>query len=193
MATRARIIDQAAVAFARDGYDAASLTGDILEPAGVSVGSFYHQFDNKLDVLFALLAERQQALADDVQQIALDDAESVDLEGALTSLFVQIVDRVDADPDLSMIQLRERWNPDESVRFAVTRSWLPWRQGIERAVDRVVSDATAREAAINLVGSALIPTMGRYLDLSAAERPAWRATEVPALAAFCTAGVERLG
>ena len=58
--TRDRILDQAEQAFADKGFEAASLTSDILEPAGISVGSFYHQFPDKRAVLYALLDEREQ-------------------------------------------------------------------------------------------------------------------------------------
>ncbi|MEL7208592.1 MAG: TetR/AcrR family transcriptional regulator, partial [Actinomycetota bacterium] len=63
-ATRQRIFDAAKTAFAAKGFDGTGLVADILEPAGVSSGSFYHQFDDKLDLLVQLLsdaAERAEA------------------------------------------------------------------------------------------------------------------------------------
>ena len=71
METRQRILDAARIAFAAKGHDAVNLRSDILEPAGVRVGSFYHQFTDKTALLVELLRDasverRRQVLGDDV-------------------------------------------------------------------------------------------------------------------------------
>ena len=191
LATRARILDQAAIAFARDGYDAASLTGDILEPAGVSVGSFYHQFDNKLDVLFALLNERLEGFGREFDE-AFAAAAPKTLHDRLSMMLTWVLDHTDALPDLCLIQLRERWNPDPNVRSAVVDSWAPWRRGIRLAIESEFDDEQAVGAAARMLGRALLPTLGDYLSIPEADRPAWRKRELPHVLAFCGTGVAHL-
>ncbi len=191
MATRARIIDQAAIAFARDGYDAASLTGDILEPAGVSVGSFYHQFDNKLDVLFALLSERQETLASDLEQVR-QESEPLDLGGRVTALLTHMLDHVDAQPELYLIQLRERWNPDVSVRAAVRDGWAPWRECLDHVADGLLADNAGRAAAMRMLGTVVVPTLGLYLDSDLESRAGWRERHLPETVTFCVGGLRAL-
>ena len=56
-ATRERLIEAGRRAFARKGLAGTKLTQDILEPAGVSVGSFYHQFKDKTDLMLAIFEQ----------------------------------------------------------------------------------------------------------------------------------------
>ena len=55
--TRRKILDAGTRAFADKGLDGTNLVRDVLEPAGVSVGSFYHQFADKTELLIVLLDE----------------------------------------------------------------------------------------------------------------------------------------
>src|SRR5215467_2544160 len=52
--TRARLIQSAEKAFARDGFEAAKLE-EIAADAGYTRGAFYANFDSKEDLFFALL------------------------------------------------------------------------------------------------------------------------------------------
>jgi AcrR family transcriptional regulator len=54
--TRGRVLDAAAVVFARDGYVDARMS-DIATEAGVSNGALYRYFDNKTQVFAGLIAE----------------------------------------------------------------------------------------------------------------------------------------
>lgn len=190
-ATRTKILDQAAIAFARDGYDAASLTSDILEPAGVSVGSFYHQFNNKLDVLFALLGERLEACATNAE--ASLDVESLSSLGARThALMNWLFDHVDAEPELSLIQLRERWNSDHRVRRAVGQSWAPWRLVLDGIAGSLAEHPERQDAGVRMVGRTLVTTLGHYLHCAVPERAAWRDTELPYFVDFCLSGLHGL-
>lgn len=120
--TRERILDQAEQAFATLGYESASLTGDILDPSGISVGSFYHQFTDKRAVLYALLDERRTwhecsaaALAAATGQPSLADAVR---QGMLVFL-----DDIDHHPATWWIHCRERHNSDDEIRELIEQSW----------------------------------------------------------------------
>ncbi len=56
-ATRRRLLDAGFAAFAAKGHDGVNLVEDVLEPAGISVGSFYHQFADKTELLREILTE----------------------------------------------------------------------------------------------------------------------------------------
>src|SRR5258705_7741550 len=53
--TRRRLLAVGRRAFARKGHAGVNLRDDILVPAGVSVGSFYHQFRDKTDLFLEIL------------------------------------------------------------------------------------------------------------------------------------------
>ena len=53
--TRSRLLEFGRKAFARRGHTGTNLKEDILLPAGVSVGSFYHQFKAKTDLFLVIL------------------------------------------------------------------------------------------------------------------------------------------
>lgn len=122
--TRVKIIDAAERAFARHGYDAASLTRDILAPAGVSVGSFYHQFENKAELMQALLHERLTARHERVLAAVPDTRVSFssDLQAAVGAM----VDSIDDNPLIWEIQFRERQHPDAAIHATLNSRWRLW-------------------------------------------------------------------
>jgi AcrR family transcriptional regulator len=60
---RQRILDAASAEFAAKGYEAASLN-QILLAAGLSKGSFYYYFDDKLDLAATIYLEAARPMAD---------------------------------------------------------------------------------------------------------------------------------
>jgi AcrR family transcriptional regulator len=79
--TRERLLDAAAVVFARRGIEAASLD-EVAEAAGYTKGAIYSNFSSKTDLIAALMDRRitQQAAAAEV------DFEGVTLEQGLRTL-----------------------------------------------------------------------------------------------------------
>jgi AcrR family transcriptional regulator len=64
--------DAALAAFARDGFDGASVR-QIARAAGVSISVLYHHYGNKQDLLYEILSDTTRDLLDTVQ-LALDGA-----------------------------------------------------------------------------------------------------------------------
>src|SRR5215470_9839716 len=58
--TRARLLRVGRRAFGRKGLAGTNLRDDILIPARVSVGSFYHQFEDKTELFLAILEEHSE-------------------------------------------------------------------------------------------------------------------------------------
>jgi AcrR family transcriptional regulator len=80
---RERIIQEAAVLFARSGFDGSSLN-DLAEELGISKAGIYHYFKTKQDVYDAITIQTLQGLFDHVSAMLADAASPFDrLEAAM--------------------------------------------------------------------------------------------------------------
>lgn len=144
--TREKIIARAKHAFAERGFEATNLTEHILTPAGVSVGSFYHQFSNKREVLLEIfehaISERHARIK---ERIA--GASPASFTESLRDVLDGLCDDVDANHDVWLIQWREYESPDPEIRdralagvdgwTSIARSLIaPWYSGDDAALDR---------------------------------------------------------
>lgn len=186
--TRARILDQAERAFARRGFDATSLTSDILRPAGVSVGSFYHQFDNKESVLLALCEERINVRhAHVLEVLAATDAGFRD---SLAMALHGLARDVDEAPDAWRVRYRERYHPDRAIRDAIDAGWRRWSRVARDLVERCYTAPPDRiDAAAELTVIVVSGALYDYLD---GDRGRRRRAGLDLVADFCVAGVERV-
>ena len=185
--TRERILDQAEQAFADKGFEAASLTSDILDPAGISVGSFYHQFTDKRSVLHALLAERRtwHELVAAARAAADGRATCTDaVRAAMTSL----LDAIDRHPATWWIHFRELHSADPEIRALITESWGAWH----RAVAEVIggrADGPVSPGRVGFVACGLVGVLHAYLVGDAAARRRIRTGELDDVAAGCAAAL----
>jgi AcrR family transcriptional regulator len=69
--TRVLIIERAAEAFERQGYEGASLN-EIIRTTGLTKGAFYHHFNSKDDLAYAVFRAKQTELADRIREAAQD-------------------------------------------------------------------------------------------------------------------------
>ena len=188
--TRRRLLGKARIAFAEKGYDGVSVQRDVLGPAGVSNGSFYHQFDGKADLLVAVL--------EDAAQIGVGSVAGAITAGVTTQSgierdavrrgFEAWFDLVDRDDDLFRIQIRERLNPDPRVRelvAAMRQRWIDALAGYLQTRGLADSDRSASVIAMLTTG-----ILVEYLDTPTDERPDLRANLVGSLSVFVTGGVE---
>jgi AcrR family transcriptional regulator len=113
--TREKILVQARRAFAERGFEATNLTEHILTPAGVSVGSFYHQFTNKREVLLeifdATITARHAGIRERIASLPMDS-----FDGCYREIVGALLDDVERNPDVWRIQWREHESPDPEIR-----------------------------------------------------------------------------
>ncbi len=167
--TRRRLLVAGRDAFTRLGHDGVNLARDILEPAGVSVGSFYHQFNDKTDLLLEVMAEAARARRGAVIGTvpgngSVSSAEALavprhddDIEDWLAAAFDAFFDSLDDDEHAWRLQLDERSSRDERVRRMVNEGRDVWVRGLTTVfVDRFDASAEAgRRAATMLVAHAM--------------------------------------
>jgi AcrR family transcriptional regulator len=192
--TRERLFTAGRRAFARRGLAGTNLKADILAPAGVSVGSFYHQFKDKTELLLALLgahsdlfraqlrALQQPAPGRSYEQVARDSYE--------------LVFRVATEnEDILRIQLRERDCEDERIRRFLREDRERWRQSLT-ADYRQLGEAGGRpelsEDAAELTLALAFGILARFLETPRADRDAARGPLIENLVRFTLGGLDAL-
>lgn len=190
--TRRRLIAQARVAFAAKGHDAVSVQRDVLEPSGVSNGSFYHQFSDKTDLLVAVLQEAADA-ARFVLHESITTTPVADPDQRARRAFETWFAMVDGAEDLFRIQLRERDNPDPRVRTLLQTIRQRWIATIATTLrERTGNGNVDPDLAARLIASLTYGVLIDYLDTPVAERAELRATLIDALPRFVAGGITGL-
>lgn len=186
--TRQRILDQAEQAFADKGFEAASLTSDILDPAGISVGSFYHQFPDKRAVLFSLLEERRSWREATNAALAATSAERTSFVEALRHAVVELLDDIDERPATWWIHFREANNADLELRAVVEQSWEIWLDSMNGILEQW-SAPTCSPTRRSFVALGLAGVLRRYVDADDEARRALRTTELDEIVAAAVAAL----
>jgi AcrR family transcriptional regulator len=191
-ATRRRLLDVGRAAFGERGLDGVNLQRDVLTPAGVSVGSFYHQFRDKTDLLVAILDEASefgQAVLTGARATPTDPTEAT--RAAYEALFAL----VDGGEDIMRIQMRERDHPDERISSMLARSRAGWVDVWATEFERYAGPGSPfdpRGAAEAVVALGL-GAVQLYLDVPAAGRAARRESLLATLVPFTVGGFVALG
>lgn len=130
--TRERLLEQGRSAFAELGFERVSLAADILEPAGVSTGSFYHQFTDKADLLVAVLEQievnRRHSLM--VRLFEIASTPGLDFASGLQAIIGSFVESLNDPTQGWRISLYERDNPDERVQELFRQERPVWEEGL---------------------------------------------------------------
>lgn len=141
--TREKLIEHGRRAFTELGHDRVNLARDILEPAEVSVGSFYHQFSDKTELLLAVM-ERQTELRRRelmVRLWAMASQPGSTPRAALRSVLALYVASLETESHGWGVSLRERTNPDPRVQDQLVADRKDWLEGLA-AVLALWFDAT---------------------------------------------------
>jgi AcrR family transcriptional regulator len=187
-ATRARLLATARAAFAARGYDGTNLVGDVLEPAGVSAGSFYHQFRSKSDLYAAVVADAAAGWEAPLESLP-DAHDADDLRQVAQATFQAVFAVVEEHEDLVRMQMRDRDHPDPVVCKPLRALRAGWVATLARLYERLVTDpAAAAEMTVALTTGAI----AIYLDTPVAERRATRRRLVRNLTTFTLGGMAAL-
>ena len=194
-ATRQLLIDEGRRAFGAKGHDGVSLQRDVLDPSGVSNGSFYHQFSDKTDLLVAVLEDASERGRD-----ALMTARPAPSSGSLSDHIEGQLDTwfgvVDADLDLFRIMLREHASEDPRVREGVRSIRQRWSEALAIEIAQLApATATGLDAdvAAGFVVALVVGLLPDYIDAPPRRRRARRRELVTSLTPFLLGGLAALG
>lgn len=133
--TYEEILEAAAQAFSRNGYDGTSLA-EIARAVGIKTPALYYHFKSKNEILFAYLVRSGEHILTEVQQsvtAAGDDPKKRLCAYVKTYIRTQL-ERIDTMPTVNMVIL----NTTDSR--ALTRSQTKWLRDWERKVIGLVRD-----------------------------------------------------
>ena len=191
--TRARLIEAGRTAFSLHGHDAVNPTSDILEPAGVSVGSLYHQFADKTELMVAVLDEAAQERENLTFLLKPGDCSRSSLEEDLSRAVERFFVSLDNAGSLWRIQVRERNNTDPRIRERILEGRRAWQHEITKVVEpHNRRGGQALDQAVGLIFLVCVGLIAVYPDLPPDIRTANRHTLPARVSAFLCRGVQPL-
>jgi hypothetical protein len=182
-ATRSRLLEAGRSAFAAKGLDGTNLRDDILVPAGISVGSFYH--------LFAVLHDDAESLRARLHQ-AHTPAPGRTLLDICRESYGMTLDMAESQEESLRIQLRERNAADPRVREFLHEERARWIESLARDYERIAAARGMRIDAIlaaELMVALSMGMMASYLELPRARRRRERTRVLEALCRFTLGGL----
>ena len=194
-ATRKRLLEAGRRAFARRGLAGTNLIQHILEPAGVAVGSFYHQFSHKTELLLAILEEDSQELQSALQHAQAPTPGRSLLELARDS-YTATFDVVDEHADTMRILFRESAVDDPRVQQFAHREQRHWIEMLTHSFQRIAAadHSSARIAlAAELISVLTTGALAHYLGLPEPERAVARERLIDGLVRLTLGGLPALG
>ncbi len=193
--TRGRLFRVALRVFAEKGLAATNLKRDILKPAGVSVGSFYHQFRDKTELFLAILEEHAESFRKLLRAVHALAYRRPAQEVAWQS-FSTVLTMVEEHQDLIRMMAREQESHDPRLRVYLRRNDRAWveslavdylRAGLVPSKDRALANRMA-ELVVTFTWGAVL----RYASWTDEERRRRRTNWIADLVAFCLGGMSAI-
>jgi AcrR family transcriptional regulator len=192
--TRIQLLDAGRRAFSRKGVVATNLREDILQPAGVAPGSFYHQFTDKTDLLLAILDEHAGSFRERLSKVMASGPGS-SFEEIARRAYEFAFAVADEEGELLRIQHYERRSTNERIAGYLAENLELWIQTLASACERLArgidEEIDGRLAAELIVKLGLV-VVDDYLDLPEAERATSRARLLEGLVDFTVGGLPGL-
>lgn len=188
--TRQRLLDAGRRVFAAKGLGGAILRDDILKLANVSAGSFYHQFEDKTDLLLEILEVDGAKVRARIER----PRPSSGGEGrpSAKDAFTAYFDMADANPYFVQIYIREYYSDDRRVRRKIREHNAITIESVSKSLERLNAIA-GLDVDVKLGGLLLsnlaIAVINHYLGLSAAERKRMREPLLEGLAKLVSGGI----
>ncbi len=188
--TRERLLAAGRKVFAEKGLGGASLREDILRQAGVSTGSFYHQFRDKEDLLVEILRCDGEVVLRTMERGGMrPDGDLVKRGG---ELLLRLFEMSDQHPEFIKIFVREYYSDSPRVRRAI-------RSHSQRTIEHVKSYyealASATGKPLDVEGIATLLTVqvlalaNYHLDFPRKKREAMRKRMVAQVLQLAAGGV----
>jgi AcrR family transcriptional regulator len=192
--TRARLLAAGRSAFATKGLVGSNLKSDILEPAGVSVGSFYHQFPDKTELLLCILFDHSETFRARLREIH-QPRPGRSLEQLVRDSYELVFADAEANADILAIQLRERHSGSARVRDFLREDRDRWIASLSENFARLEQAAglpPTGQGVAELIVSLAHGAIAHLLEIPASVRERSRARMVDDLVRFSIGGISAL-
>jgi AcrR family transcriptional regulator len=190
-ATRRQLIETGRSAFARKGLSGTNLKQDILDVAAVSVGSFYHHYKDKTDLLLAIMRHDSQAFRMKMTRLhSFEDGRTA--ESIARESYEMVFAVADGLANYFRIQMRERSSDDNRVSAYIRNERSLWIHDLERDYERMAigaSDEFDARLAAEMVFALSVGTIAHYLELPTEARPDAREPLIDGLVQFTVGGI----
>ena len=138
---RTAMLHHAAIVFARDGYDRASMA-QLAGELGVSKALLYHYYVSKEALLFDILFNHLEALVESVDSADMPDAEPQARLEALVAALLEAYRDADAEHKVQVDALRLLPDPEQDQLKALERRLVEIVARSVHALDPVTFDGT---------------------------------------------------
>jgi AcrR family transcriptional regulator len=142
--TRKQLIEAGRKAFAKKGLKGTVLRDDVLSPAGVSTGSFYHQFENNPDLLLSILKDNANSYRANVLE-AMKPREGGTLEDIVRSAYMQTFDNADENGDIFQIASRQRGSTDTRIALYLEEDRKLWQLGLAKIYEKLFPNSSPKK------------------------------------------------